>query len=108
MPMFMDIHDAPGVKAADVAKAHEADLRVQAHYGVEYHKYWLNESTGKIYCMCSAPNAEAAKSVHREAHGLVADRIIEVTPELAEAFLGGTETNRMGAALLPGQKDGER
>ena len=108
MPMYMDIHDAPGVKAADVAKAHEADMRIQAQYGVEYHKYWLNEATGKIYCMCSAPNADAAKNVHREAHGLVADRIIEVTPELAEAFLGGTETTPGGAAILPGQKDGER
>ena len=108
MPMYMDIHEARGVTAEDVAKAHEADLRIQGQYGVEYHKYWLNEATGKIYCMCSAPNADAAKSVHREAHGLVADRIIEVTPDLAEAFLGGTETNLMGAALLPGAKSGER
>ncbi len=83
-------------------------MRIQAQYGVEYHKYWLNDATGTLYCMCSAPNADAAKNVHREAHGLVADRIIEVTPELAEAFLGGTETNPGGAAILPGQKDGER
>jgi hypothetical protein len=33
MPLYMDHHDLPGVKAEDVAKAHEADVRVQGQYG---------------------------------------------------------------------------
>ena len=33
----------------------------------EYHKYWFNESTGKIFCLCTAPTPEAAASVHRVA-----------------------------------------
>ena len=40
MPMFMDVHDIPGVKAGDVVGAHEADLRVQGQYGVNYEHYW--------------------------------------------------------------------
>ncbi len=40
--------------------------------------------------------------VHREAHGLVAEKIIEVEPELAEGFLGGGEVNQAGAAIVPG------
>jgi len=102
MPMYMDIHEVQGATAADVAKAHIADVKTQGKYGVEYHKYWLNESTGKIFCLCSAPSPEAAASVHREAHGLVASKIIEVAPEIADGFLGGCEVNPAGAALLPG------
>jgi uncharacterized OsmC-like protein len=77
-----------GATAEAVAKAHEADVETQKKYGVEYHKYWLNESTGKIFCLCSAPTPEAAAQVHREAHGLLASKIIEVAPEVAEGFMG--------------------
>jgi class 3 adenylate cyclase len=99
----MDIHEIPGgVTAEDVAKAHAEDVKVQGKYGVSYHKYWVNEKEGKIFCLCHAPNAEAAKQVHREAHGLVAEKVIQVEPEVAELFFGGTEVNAAGAAILPG------
>jgi class 3 adenylate cyclase len=106
MPMYMDIHDLPGVTSDDVAKAHLMDQHVQADHGVEYVKYWVNEKQGKIFCLCHAPNAEAADAVHREAHGLRAARIMEVTPEIADAFMGAAEIDKAGAALLPGK--GER
>jgi class 3 adenylate cyclase len=102
MPMFMDIHTIPGITREDLAKAHEADMKIQARFGVEYHKYWMNETTGKVYCLCTAPDAGAAESVHRESHGAEADRIIEVTPDLAEAFMGAAEADPQGAAMLPG------
>lgn len=105
MPMYMDIHDVPGVTADAVAKAHVMDQHVQASHGVEYVKYWLNEKQGKIFCLCTAPSAEAADAVHREAHGLAAARIMEVTPEIADAFMGAAEIDRAGAALLPGNAE---
>ena len=105
MPMYMDIHDVPGVTAGDVAKAHLHDQRVQSKYGVEYVKYWLNEKHGKIFCLCTAPDAESAAAVHREAHGLEAARIMEVTPDLADAFMGAAEIDDGGAALLPGNAE---
>jgi|SRR5208283_1211772 len=108
MPMYMDIHEIRGATAEDVAKAHSADVETQQKYGVEYHKYWFNESCGKIFCLCSAPSPEAAASVHREAHGLVAAKIIEVEPEIAEGFLGGCEVNSAGAALIPGATENQR
>ncbi|MBI1878430.1 MAG: DUF4242 domain-containing protein [Chloroflexi bacterium] len=46
--------------------------------GVKYLKYWFNEADGTVFCLCEAPSKEAAEAVHREAHGLVADEIIEV------------------------------
>lgn len=105
MPMYMDIHDVPGVTASDVARAHLHDQRVQSKYGVEYVKYWLNEKNGKIFCLCTAPDAESAAAVHREAHGLEAARIMEVTPDLADAFMGAAEIDDGGAALLPGNAE---
>jgi hypothetical protein len=79
MPLFMDVHNVPGVKAEDVAKAHEEDLRVQGEHGVDYRQYWVDETNGKIFCLVEAPDAEAASTVHREAHGLVADEVHPVT-----------------------------
>lgn len=80
MPIFMDLHTVEGgVTAADVAAAHEADLRTQGPYGVNYLRYWVDEEAGKIFCLVDAPDAEAANAVHREAHGLVADEIYPVS-----------------------------
>ncbi len=101
MPTYIDVHDLPGVTAEGVAKAHLQDQKIQAKYGVEYLKYWMNRSQGKVFCLCTAPNAEAAAAVHREAHGLEALRIMEVEPELAGAFMGAAEIDTSGAVLLP-------
>ena len=105
MPLYMDIHEVPGATLEDVARAHMADMATQGKYHVNYIKYWMNQKNGKVYCMCTAPNAEAAEAVHREAHGLVADRIVEVTPELAEAFMGAVDPDPNGAAMMPGNGD---
>jgi class 3 adenylate cyclase len=102
MPLYMDIHTLPdGTTPEDIAKAHANDMATQQKYGVEYTKYWLNEKAGKVFCLCHAPNAEAAECVHREAHGMMAEKLIEIQPELADSFLGGVETNSAGAAVLP-------
>jgi len=106
MPHFMDIHELPGITPDEVAKVHQADLETQKKYGVEYHKYWINESCGRAFCLVEAPSAETAAQVHREAHGFVAEKIIEVQPELAEVFLGGGETNAAGAVLIRGDTTG--
>jgi class 3 adenylate cyclase len=108
MPLYMDIHEIHGATPEDVAKAHAADVEVQQKYGVNYLKYWVNESQGKIFCLVDAPNAEAASCVHREAHGLVAEKIIQVQPELAEGFFGAAETNAAGAVVVPGGGADER
>ena len=79
MPLFMDEHNAgSGLTAQAVADAHKRDLEVQGKHGVKYISYWFNEDLGRVYCLVDAPNAEAAHTVHKEAHGLVADEIVEV------------------------------
>lgn len=79
MPLFMDVHEiAGGVAMEDVVQAHLADLKTQAAYDVRYLRYWVNEAEGRVFCLVEAPSPEAADSVHREAHGLVADHIYRV------------------------------
>jgi hypothetical protein len=79
MPLFMDVHSLDGaVGLGDVAKAHMADLQEQAKHDVDYLRYWVDEANGKIFCLVEAPTSAAAATVHREAHGLVADEIYEV------------------------------
>ena len=80
MTLYMDVHNSlpDGTTAADVAGAHEADLQVQERYDVRYLNYWVDDKGGKVFCLIEAPSAEAAHTVHREAHGLVADEIYPV------------------------------
>ena len=79
MPLFMDVHTiGEKLALADVANAHAADLKCQDAHGVHYLRYWADESNGKIFCLVDAPDADSATTVHREAHGLVADEIYQV------------------------------
>jgi hypothetical protein len=75
----MDVHEiGGGVSMDDVANAHLADLETQGAYDVRYLRYWVDEGKGQVFCLVEAPTAEAAADVHRQAHGLVADRIYQV------------------------------
>lgn len=80
MPLFMDVHNLETpVSPSDVEQAHQADLATQGKYGVEYKRFWIDQEGKKVFCLVEAPDAEAANTVHREAHGLVADEIFEVS-----------------------------
>jgi hypothetical protein len=76
MPLYMDVHNlGEPVTVDDVAKAHLADLQHQDKYDVKYLRYWVDEAKGQIFCLVEAPSPDAAHTVHREAHGLVADAV---------------------------------
>jgi hypothetical protein len=79
VPLYMDIHrNVEGLTAEAVADAHRKDLEVQNEHGVNYIKYWFNEEKGEVFCLVEAPSAEAADAVHKKAHGLLAQEIVEV------------------------------
>jgi hypothetical protein len=79
MTLYMDIHHkVEGLTGEAVAGAHAKDLEVQEKHGVKYLRYWYDEATGRVFCLCDAPSKAAAEAVHREAHGLLADEITEV------------------------------
>lgn len=79
MPLYLDSHHKiSGLTKEAVAGAHAADLAVQGKHNVSYLRYWYDEATGKVFCLVEAPSPEAAIAVHREAHGLLADELVEV------------------------------
>lgn len=79
MPMYMDSHkNVEGLTAEAVAGAHQKDLEIQGKHGVNYLRYWFNADEGTVFCLVDAPSKEAAQAVHREAHGLVTDDVVEV------------------------------
>jgi hypothetical protein len=79
MPLYMDVHSIDGgVSVEDVAQAHRADLQTEGRHDVRYLRYWVDEQQGKVFCLVEAPSPEAAATVHREAHGLLADDIFQV------------------------------
>jgi class 3 adenylate cyclase len=92
MPLYMDLHNVGGgITAKDVALAHLQDLEVQWKHKVKYLRYWLEPEKGMIFCLVEAPSADAAEAVHRESHGLVAERIILVEGGSMEQLLGTVE-----------------
>ena len=105
MPLYMDIHTVEGATPEALEEAHNADLAVQDKHCVHCLKYWFNVEAGKVFCLFDAPTPEAAAAVHREAHGLMAEKIIEVDPDMADGLLGPGEVNAAGAVLLPGKQD---
>ncbi|MBI4543785.1 MAG: DUF4242 domain-containing protein [Gemmatimonadetes bacterium] len=108
MPVFMDVHLLPeDVFPEIIERAHEADVRVRGKYNVQYRGYWYNKDARTVACLVDGPSREACEAVHREAHGLVAESIIEVTPENVHAFLGqGTVAPAGYAVLSVGTPDG--
>ena len=102
MPLYMDIHNLPeGTTPEDVAKAHEQGYGNRSeNMASNITKYWVNENGSKVFCLAHAPNAEAAECVHREAHGMMAEKIIEVQPESQKYSSVVTETNRGGSSYF--------
>ncbi len=88
MPIYMDVHIVPGVKARDVAGAHREDLLHQEEYGCTCMTYWIDEGRESVFCLIEAPSKEAVIEMHNKAHGLIPHRIIEVNSTVVESFLG--------------------
>lgn len=106
MPIYMDIHNVPGIEAIDVAKAHQKDLAIQEKYQCKAMTYWVDENRGTAFCLISAPDKQMVEEMHRRAHGLVPNKIIEVNNEVVESFLGRiydpeeTETSDSGLKVF--------
>jgi len=100
MSIYLDRHDLPGVSPIDVAKAHVLDVELQAKYDVKFMTYWYDESAHSVFCLVDAPSAEAAQTVHREAHGFVAGQVIEVEPRAVQQFLGKIMEPPLGEAWV--------
>jgi class 3 adenylate cyclase len=94
----MDRHDDMDITPEELAGAHELDLAVQAKHGVQYLSYWFDPEAKSVFCLVDAPNREAAEAVHREAHGAMASKIIEVEGHTVTSFLGPIPSHPAGEA----------
>ena len=88
MPIYMDVHIVPGVKADAVAAAHYKDLLHAPDFACKCMTYWVDEDRESIFCLIEAPNKDAVVNMHSIAHGLVPNKIIEVSSNVVESFLG--------------------
>ena len=92
MPIFMDRHDVPNATPEAVAAAHQADLAIQTKYSCNCMTYWCDEQRGTAFCLIEAPDADAVRQMHRDAHGLIPLDVMEVDPTTVAAFLGRLAT----------------
>ena len=88
MPIYMDVHTIPGVKAGDVAAAHQLDVFHQDEYGCKCLTYWIDEERQNVFCLIDAPDKKIVEELHSRAHGLVPNKVIEVNTSLVASFLG--------------------
>jgi AraC-like DNA-binding protein len=84
----MDLHILPGVTSREVAEAHRHDVRIQDEFCCKTMTYWIDESRGHVFCLIEAPDRDAVREMHKKAHGLVPNEIIEVNSGVVESFLG--------------------
>jgi class 3 adenylate cyclase len=95
----MDRHDRIAVSPEELAEAHTLDIATQDRFGVRYHTYWFDPERQTVFCLAEGPNREAVDAVHREAHGVMADVIVEVDPSIPlNAMFGSMPDEPVGKA----------
>jgi class 3 adenylate cyclase len=103
----MDIHHDVETGMDDLVAAHLSDLELQEKHGVQYLRWWFNPSRRTLCCLVLAPSPDAATKVHVEAHGAIADKIVEVDSDVVEGFLGESIDAGLGRMVDPaGNPDG--
>lgn len=92
MPIYMDRHDVSSdVTAEIVAELHREDLKIQHKFNCKGLTYWFDDKRKTAFCLYQAPNEEAIRQMHDQAHGQVPNRVIEVDNAIVESFLGRIE-----------------
>jgi AraC-like DNA-binding protein len=105
----MDFHqiDSDAVTEEDIYRAHLRDVAVQNKHGLIYKKYYLNLREKTAFCLMESPSKEACMESHKEAHGVGACNVIEVSREHEFIpFMGEGYQNEQDLALtLSGEID---
>ena len=82
MARFMDVHDGfVGATKEELAKAHDADLAIEADEGVHFEHAWLDPESGKVFCLSTGPSKDAVMRIHERA-GHPTDQVYELTVEM--------------------------
>ncbi|MBD0285657.1 MAG: DUF4242 domain-containing protein [Flavisolibacter sp.] len=100
MPLYMDLHKGlKGIKPEEVEQLHLLDVQVQDKYNVKYHKFWVNEEEGTVFCLIEGPDKESCAACHNEAHGSIANEIIEIQLNDLKTLMGPANTTPGGTAV---------
>ena len=92
MPIYMDRHDVSDtVTAEHVAKLHQEDLKIEHKFKCRGLTYWFDDQRKMAFCLIEAPNEEAIRKMHDNAHGELPHSIIEVDDSVVATFLGRIE-----------------
>lgn len=95
MPIYMDRHDvSETVTAEHVAQLHQKDLKIQGNFSCTGLTYWYDDKRKTAFCLIEAPDEESIAEMHKEAHGEIPNKIIEVDPNIVESFLGRIEDGK--------------
>jgi class 3 adenylate cyclase len=100
VPLYLDRHNIPGVTAEDLASAHAKDVQIEKQYGVRYITYWFDPAHETAFCLAEGPDPESVEAVHRDSHGLVAFRVIQVDERSVGSFLGAILEPALGQAFV--------
>jgi class 3 adenylate cyclase len=90
LPFFIDRHDYPpeSITPQEIVAGHIRDLQIGLKHGVRFISYWSDPATGIDFCYFEAPNPDALIQTHREAHGDLPTRIIQVDGDIVGRFFG--------------------
>ena len=81
MGKFMDVHSGfYGTTQEELDAAHRGDLAIQAEEGVNFEHAWLDQVSGKAFCISTGPSKEAVQRVH-ERNGIPTQEIYEILSE---------------------------
>ena len=88
----MDRHEvSESTTAETLAEIHQKDLKIEHEFNCRGFTYWYDDERKHAFCLIEAPNKEAIEDMHKQAHGDVPNRIIEVNPNIVTSFLGRIE-----------------
>lgn len=105
MPLYMDLHKGlQGVTKEEVEHLHTLDVQCQDKYDVKFQKFYINEKEGTVFCLVEAPNMEAAKACHQEAHGNMPCEMVEVLPSDYTSYMGLGGVKPSGMVVHPDGK----
>ena len=74
MARFMDVHSGfIGVTRQQLQEAHGRDLAIEKDEEVHFERTWLDPTSGKLFCLATAPSREAIMRIHDRAGHPTAD-----------------------------------
>lgn len=96
VPFYMDRHEFSGMTALDAANMHLKDLELQDRFGVQLLTYWFDYDRQTAFCLAKTASGDELSALHRESHGAIPNRVIEVDHGAVERFMGGAIEQKPG------------